>query len=533
MDALPPVLHSLSDQAKLTVLAGFIGAVLVLAKVPSVVEHLRWYVSFLLDHEAALQSAAKKKYHVAPFKSPFPGTPHTQYFLLTQKFAKAMFANSAALDHRDSIDAMHDLVWDVPMNESREITKGAEKIMGRSLVKSKIGPMVSLIEQNSIDHINKLREAISPVGAAVPFAHRSWSLLWDCSVGALFGHGLDPTSVRGPAREMMHNANICYVIELLPILPRAFWYAVLPKARSFLKGRKDLHETLGRWMEDSAAVDQAEPMIQEITKCLMQDPSRCNLREASAWMAMFGSCLLFYPLTGLAVNTGEVTGWMFPFLIRAPKLYQAIRDEVDALPAGRLDELDLKALCPLLSSAIQETLRVRGSIFSGRTVKQPFALPGHNHSFRAGDLLRIMSPAARYDTECWGEDAAAWKGDRFQRGGETFYNAQLAFGGGATTCPGRWLATHELQIVIAHLIRNFDFSNVELHEKLPDEGDDLAIGRKLPSQTGTLEKVIDLDGKEYEVRVPDQENSGCEIPSGILPPLQEPVIFMRPREVDA
>ncbi|GAA5912628.1 hypothetical protein JCM6882_004694 [Rhodosporidiobolus microsporus] len=525
MDAIHPILHSLSDSAKATILAGVVAFVLLAVQVPSVIEHLRWYSSFLWDHEQAFKDAAKRRYHVAPFKSPFLGTPHTQYFLLTQKLAKAMFANTPALDHRDSIDAMHDLVWDVPMTASREITKGAERIMSRSLVKSKIAGMVSLIEDNTIEHINKLRQSVGSKGAPVPFAHRTWSLLWDSSVGALFGPGLNPTAFRGPAREMMHNANICYVIELLPCLPRAFWYAVLPKARAFRKGRRELHEVVGKWMDDPAAVDQAEPMIQEITKHLNQDRSQCNLKDASAWMAMF--------VTGLAVNTGEVTGWLFPFLLRAPKLYQAIREEVDALPAGRLDELDLKALCPLMSSSIQETLRVRGSIFSGRTVKQPFALPGHNHSFQPGDLLRIMSPAARYDQECWGEDAASWRGDRFHRGGENFYNNQLAFGGGATTCPGRWLATHELLIVVALLIRNFDYSNLELHEKLPDEGDDMVIGRKLPESVGAVETVVDLDGKVYEVRVPEQENSGCEIPSGVLPPLQEPVVFMKPREVDA
>ncbi|GAA6013737.1 hypothetical protein JCM10207_008175 [Rhodosporidiobolus poonsookiae] len=526
MDTIQPLLHTLSDTAKATIIASALALFLLAVQVPSVVEHLRWYLWFFTDHEAALQATEKQGLKVTSFKSPFPGTTHTQYFLHSQRHSKAMFANSPALDHRDSIDAMHDLVWRIPVKRSREITKHAEKIMHRSLAKSKIGGMASSIEELAIEHIHKLRDAIGPNGAAVPFAHRTWSLLWDSSVGALYGPGLDTTSVRGPAREMMHNANVCYLIDNVLPGPRSFWNAVLPKARAFRHGRTELYATIARWMEDNEAVEAAGPLMREIVQYFNKNRAECTLYDASSWVGMF--------LTGLAVNTGEVTGWLFPFLLRSPKLFQAIRDEVDALPAGHLDELDLKALCPLLSSSIQETLRVRSSVYSGRTVKQPFALPGHNHSFKAGDLLRIMSPGMRYDTECWGDDAASWRGDRFHQGGETFYNAQSAFGGGATTCPGRWLATQELQMIVAQLIRHFDFSaDVELHEKLADEGDDLAIGRKLPEGSGTRETVIDLDGKVYEVRVPEQENSGCEIPSGVLPPLQEPVIFMKPREVDA
>ncbi|KAI5480095.1 putative cytochrome p450 protein [Pseudohyphozyma bogoriensis] len=522
MSALDILLQWPLDERVATAATGVFVLVL-LTQVPRIVGHLRHYLHFFRDHEDFWVKSASKGVTVVPFHVPWPGAPNTQYFLLNQKLSKAMFANTPALDHRESIDAMHDLVWDVPMWEGREITKAADKMITRSLVKTKIGPLVTVLEQHVMDDIAKLRADVGANGARVPFAHRSFSLIWNCSINAMFGVGVDATSVRGPCREMMHNANICYLIELLPVLPRAVWYAALPKARTFRKGRKDLHDRLETWLDDEKALVTADPMVQEVCQLFNSNRDKCSRRAAAAWIAML--------IIGLAVNTSEVTGWMFSFLLQSPALYQAIREEVNKLPNGPLCDIDLKAQAPLLSSTIQETLRVRGSIFSGRTVKKEFELPGYPRKFKSGDLLRIMSPAARLDAEIWGDDALAFRGDRFMKGGDSMYNSQLAFGGGATACPGRYLAIQELLIVVAHLIQNFDYSDVRIHHKLPDEGSDLACGPefKLGSGVGTLARIVDLDGAVYSVRVPDQENSGCEIPSGILPPLQELGVMMKPR----
>jgi hypothetical protein len=53
-----------------------------------------------------------------------------------------------------------------------------------------------------------------------------------------------------------------------------------------------------------------------------------------------------------------------------------------------------------------------------------FNMPGINKTFKPGDFLRIMSPAARYDRAAWGEDAIAFKGDRFHQAGDLYYGQQ-------------------------------------------------------------------------------------------------------------
>lgn len=166
------------------------------------------------------------------------------------------------------------------------MTRNADKIMGRHLTKTKIGSMISIIEDKVLEDVACLRKSIGPDGARIPFGHRTWSLLWNSSLGALFGDGLDPTWVRGPAREMMHNANVCYLIDLLPFLPRAFWFAVLPKARAFRRGRRDLHSRLAKWLDNDDAVSQADNMMQEIGKMFNSRRDECNLEASSAWVAM-------------------------------------------------------------------------------------------------------------------------------------------------------------------------------------------------------------------------------------------------------
>jgi hypothetical protein len=152
-------------------------------------------------------------------------------------------------------------------------------------------------------------------------------------------------------------------------------------------------------------------------------------------------------------------------------------------------------------------------------------VPGIQKTFKPGEFLRIMSPAAAYDRESWGEDCFSWKGTRFVEGGDTYYGQQrelfdfvetsltssVAFGGGATACPGRFVAVVELSLIAAHLIRNFDFGeHITFHQKLPDEGSDMGIGPELRSPPAKAQ-IIDADGTVLNVTVTGIENHGSSL----------------------
>jgi hypothetical protein len=85
----------------------------------------------------------------------------------------------------------------------------------------------------------------------------------------------------------------------------------------------------------------------------------------------------------------------------------------------------------------------------------------------------------------------------------------------------------EFQIQAAHLFRSFEFTDLHFREKLRGVLTSFTLGKEVK---GTTSKIIDLDGSVREVRVPHFENNGIESVSGILPPFDEPVALVKPRQ---
>ncbi|ORY23826.1 hypothetical protein BCR39DRAFT_548661, partial [Naematelia encephala] len=58
----------------------------------------------------------------------------------------------------------------------------------------------------------------------------------------------------------------------------------------------------------------------------------------------------------------------------------------------------MRQLCPYLVSAIYETFRFTGSVFSGRMVLKKVQLRGINKVFSKGSIIRAMTRTASFDT---------------------------------------------------------------------------------------------------------------------------------------
>lgn len=142
------------------------------------------------------------------------------------------------------------------------------------------------------------------------------------------------------------------------------------------------------------------------------------------------------------------------FILRTPTLVEALRDEITkAISAQsppklqtllRLPAAQLPPLVPLLSSCIQETLRLRTSSFSIRRVTQDTVLPASvcgqgigktaGLSVRQDDVLICQTRQGHLDTEGWGADANKWKAERFldQDGVKAVKGSMSPFGGGVS-----------------------------------------------------------------------------------------------------
>lgn len=65
-------------------------------------------------------------------------------------------------------------------------------------------------------------------------------------------------------------------------------------------------------------------------------------------------------------------------------------------------------------------------------------------------------------------------------------------------CPGRFFAQAELELLMAHLIRAFDFDTtaIEMHKRLPPDTKDLALG---PCEKPLAAcDIMDIDGSRVK-----------------------------------
>ncbi|XP_062978890.1 7-alpha-hydroxycholest-4-en-3-one 12-alpha-hydroxylase-like [Elgaria multicarinata webbii] len=189
-------------------------------------------------------------------------------------------------------------------------------------------------------------------------------------------------------------------------------------------------------------------------------------------------------------NIVHATFWILLYLLKYPEAMKAVREEVDRIlrETGQEDKtggpfinvsLDM-IKTPLLDSAIEETLRLKGSIFIFRTVMQEMDIKmadGKEYTLRKGDDL-LLSPflALQTDPEIH-PDPHTFKYDRFvtpdgikkefYKNGEKLKYYSMPFGGGTGLCPGRFFAVNEMKMFVFLMLAYFDMELVNAEEEMP------------------------------------------------------------------
>lgn len=152
----------------------------------------------------------------------------------------------------------------------------------------------------------------------------------------------------------------------------------------------------------------------------------------------------------ILLNTLPSVYWMLLTVHMIPGLLADIRKEVDAAmvldkekKSGTIDITVVKNECPLLLSALKESLRVRGMGTAVRVVQEDTELDGY--LLKKGAMVQIPIGVAHSDPDHWGADPGSYNARRFlkdPRSGKKVPDdsAYRAFGGGKHLCPGRWFA---------------------------------------------------------------------------------------------
>ena len=171
----------------------------------------------------------------------------------------------------------------------------------------------------------------------------------------------------------------------------------------------------------------------------------------------------------LLVNTAPATAWVLFYVYSNPKLLAEVREAISPYirastnsSGGVTRDVNVHEVitgCPLLTSLVQETLRLRSTNASSRVVLKDTMLE-NKYLLKQDSIVQIPSAELHRDASTWGSTREDFDPRRFMRMRE---NANLApastyraFGGGAFMCSGRYLAIHEMSLILVVMVLRYD-----------------------------------------------------------------------------
>lgn len=158
-------------------------------------------------------------------------------------------------------------------------------------------------------------------------------------------------------------------------------------------------------------------------------------------------------------NPSRLTFWILNFLLFRREMYERLRQEILAVysdPAEAPDTDKLTQNCPFLNAVVEESLRLMNGGESVRIVTAPEGIKFGDKVIPCGG--RIFAPRLQLHTnpDAWPE-AESFQPDRWLAkevvGKREHYKP---FGGGATMCPGRFLAKSSIRCFLAVAMTRFE-----------------------------------------------------------------------------
>ncbi|GAB1737077.1 hypothetical protein NU219Hw_g761t1 [Hortaea werneckii] len=188
----------------------------------------------------------------------------------------------------------------------------------------------------------------------------------------------------------------------------------------------------------------------------------------------------------ILLNTVPATFWFLTYVSADAKLLADLRQEVNECTTRTgnkhiLAATKLRTHCPLLISALRETLRLAAPMNTTRSVREDTSLrnpaTGETYLLRRGSLAQIATTVIHQQAEIYGASAPPedFCAERFLRttrmvvedpatgfrgvDGEKVLGSFGTFGGGSSICPGRHFAWMEMLAFTALLIAGFDIED--------------------------------------------------------------------------
>jgi hypothetical protein len=168
---------------------------------------------------------------------------------------------------------------------------------------------------------------------------------------------------------------------------------------------------------------------------------------------------------GATTNLRKGAFWFIAHLLFDQELLAAVLREIAPAFTGQaIDQDHLTMRSPRFRGAWEETMRITAYSSSVRYVTEDTVIGG---TILRKDY-RIMMPYRQMhlDSSIFGDRVEEFVSERFVKN-PNLRRHNMTFGGGATQCPGRHLATHAILIFVAMLFHRFDVSLDPPNQKFP------------------------------------------------------------------
>jgi cytochrome P450 len=165
--------------------------------------------------------------------------------------------------------------------------------------------------------------------------------------------------------------------------------------------------------------------------------------------------------------TAQTLTWSFYEMCRRPDVVDRVRREVhDVCGDAEISYSDVSKL-QYVRAVVDEGLRLHPSVpFDIKLVLADDVLPDGT-AVKAGSRLAYAPYSQGRDKALWGEDAATFRPERWlemARRPSTY--EYVAFNAGKRECLGKRLAEMEMVMLVASLVRRFDFELVHAPETI-------------------------------------------------------------------
>jgi cytochrome P450 len=210
--------------------------------------------------------------------------------------------------------------------------------------------------------------------------------------------------------------DACFPLLAADMVP-PFLHPFVPPIAKGMNGREHLFEFIATWVEDG---------MPGLDEGVILDMAQIGLTKghSSREIASF----LNADLWALQANTPNAAGALLLYIIQST-LLPVVREEINHIPTkidSSMPDLDTKALASMemVSSCVQETLRLNTSSYSIRVVEESFILrtsvirdvndaPPPGYLIQRGSRIVCATRAAHISDAIWGSNPSIWDGTRF------------------------------------------------------------------------------------------------------------------------